>query len=323
MLPTPPLRLGLFGLCVFSFGCSSAPEDSTGSGGIASTGGGGADAAAPDARGTGGMPRVGASGVGGASNGSSGGSGGALPATGGANAGTGGSSAPLEPLTIFVAGDSTVSTYADTPSASDQAGWGQMLAAEFGALATIDNRAVGGSTARWFSMEGRLAEILEDAEPGDYLLLQFGTNDSHPSATFTVDGVTYPRYAAAGTDFKTHLRELYVLPARAAGVVPVFVTPPPRNSAYCGKGNSLGGYAQAMRELGEAEAVPVLDLNAKVFANLSAICPAPTPEDFFFVRPDASVDGTHFQENGARHMARFVAEEVIRLDLALAPYLAP
>src|SRR6185295_1996406 len=98
-------------------------------------------------------------------------------------------------------------------------------------------------------------------------------------------------------------------------------TPPPRNSAYCTGGNGTGGHADAMRQLGEAETVPVLDLNKRSVDYLKAICPSPTPEDFFLLRSDMSVDGTHFQENGARILAGFVADEMSRVSLPLATLL--
>ena len=34
---------------------------------------------------------------------------------------------------------------------------------------------------------------------------------------------------------------------------------------------------------------------------------------FFSLRADGSVDGTHFQENGARILASFVADELLRV----------
>ncbi len=243
-------------------------------------------------------------------------------ATGGTDPGTGGSS-ELPAVTVYLAGDSTVSTYTDTASTTDQAGWGQMLPEILDDRVTVVNRAAGGRTALWFHLEGAAAWILDRLEPGDYFLVQFGTNDGNKTATFTVDDVTYPRYAEPSTDFKTHLKDYYLDPTRAAGAIPVLVTAPPRNSAYCGVGNSLGSYAQAMRELGTAEAVTVLELNEKTFSHLSAICPAPTPEDFFFLRADGTVDGTHFQEHGARTMAGFLGDGMIETDLGLAAYLRP
>lgn len=252
----------------------------------------------------------GASGAGGTSGG------------GGADQGTGGD-VLLPDITVYVAGDSTVSTYSDTPSANDQAGWGQMLHEIFDDRVTLQNRASGGRTARWFHLEGAAQWILDRILTGDYWFVQFGTNDSHKTATFTVDGVTYQRYADPNTDFKDHLYDYYIVPARQKNAIPVLVTPPPRNSAYCGNGNSLGGYAQAMRELADAEDVLLLDLNQRTFDHLAATCPAPTPEDFFFLRANNSVDGTHFQENGARQMAGFLGDEMIDQSAGPYQYLIP
>jgi lysophospholipase L1-like esterase len=72
-----------------------------------------------------------------------------------------------------------------------------------------------------------------------------------------------------------------------------------------------------MRELAAAEGIPLVDLNQKTVNYLRAICPAPTPENFFFLRADGTVDGTHFQENGARILARFVADGIGEASLPL------
>jgi lysophospholipase L1-like esterase len=232
------------------------------------------------------------------------------------SAGTGGASnpppgtpaaPPVGPITIFIAGDSTVQTYADTASDRDQAGWGQMLAPHLlGGDTAIDNRAIGGRTARRFIDEGRLDEILPELSPGDYLLVQFGTNDGNRTATYALGDQMIPYFLDPATDFKSYLQQ-YLDGARAHGAIPVLVTPPPRNSAYCTGGNGTGAHAQAMRELGSAQGVSVVDLNTASVNYLKAICPAPTPENFFLLRADGTVDGTHFQENGARILAGFVA----------------
>ena len=243
-------------------------------------------------------------------------------ATGGATT-TGGSAGTLAALTIYIAGDSTVSTYTDTAATNDQAGWGQMLHEIFNTKVTVVNRAAGGRTAYWFYLEGAVTNILNAIKPGDYFFIQFGTNDQNTTATFTVNGTTYPRYAAAATDFKTQLKQYYLDPTKAKGAIPVLVTPPPRNSAYCNGGNGLGAYATAMKELGAVENVAVVDNNLLTFNFLKAICPQPTTAaaETFFKNDAGTIDGTHFQENGARKMAGFIATEVKRLNLGLAGYL--
>jgi lysophospholipase L1-like esterase len=222
-------------------------------------------------------------------------------------------------VSVFIAGDSTVSEYADTASESDQAGWGQMFSAHYDERVTIENHAIGGRTARRFIDEGRLDAIWNEISAGDFLLVQFGTNDGHKTATYEINGQTIPYFLDPATDFKTYLRQ-YIEGARDRDVEIIFVTPPPRNSAYCTGGNGTGAHAQAMRELGEEENVGVADLNQKSVTYLTAICPAPSPEDFFLLRADGSVDGTHFQENGARLLSRMVADGVGEVGSILDAY---
>ena len=212
-------------------------------------------------------------------------------------------------VNVFIAGDSTVSTYADTGSSTDQAGWGQMIPERYNANVTFNNHAIGGRSARRFIDEGRLDAIWNAASAGDYLLVQFGTNDGHKTATYTINGVTIPYYLDPATDFKYYLQQ-YIDGANQRGINLVFVTPPPRNSAYCTGGNGTGAHAQAMRELAASQGVPLSDLNQKTVNYLIGICPSPTPENFFLLRADGTIDGTHFQENGARILSGFVADGI-------------
>lgn len=247
-------------------------------------------------------------------------SGGAPSSSGGGPASGGQPPGDLPPRSIFLAGDSTVQTYNDTPSPTDQAGWGQMFDALFDGRITVDNRALGGRTSRRFIDEGHLERIWSDAKEGDYLLVQFGTNDGHKTATYEINGQTIPYYLDPDTAFKEYLN-VYIDGAHERGIVPILVTPPPRNSAYCTGGNGTGAHAEAMRQLGQARQVTVADLNDRTVSHLKGVCPAPTPEDFFLLRGDGTVDGTHFQENGARVLAGFVAAEIATSDELLRHYL--
>ena len=304
-----------------------------GSGGRAGGGASGGTAGAPDAGNAGasadGGTSAGSASVGGSvslgGSGNHAGSAGSAGSSAGAFAGgAGAAGAPnLAGLSVYLAGDSTVSDYTlDPQDPKSQAGWGQMLSANYIAKVKVSNKAVGGRTARRFIQEGSLSAILKLIQAGDYLLVQFGTNDSNPTAKYTLDGVEYPYFADAQTDFKTYLRQ-YIDGALEKKAIPVLVTPPPRNSAYCNGARSLANYGQAMLELGKTANVAVLDLGLKAHAHLAAICPKPTTasqETFFKINADQSIDGTHFQENGARILAGFVADAVDEAKLGLSAY---
>jgi lysophospholipase L1-like esterase len=182
---------------------------------------------------------------------------------------------------------------------------------------TIDNRAIGGRTARRFIDEGYLDAIDADITAGDTLLVQFGTNDGNKTATYTLNGETIPYYLEPSTDFKRYLNQ-YIDVALAHDATLVLVTPPPRNSAYCTGGNGTGAHAEAMRELAVERGVALSDLNEKSVTYLTAICPAPATEDFFLLRADGTVDGTHFQENGARILASLVVDGIVEAGVPLA-----
>jgi len=292
-----------------------------GGAGVATTGGataGGATGSANGGKSAGGSLNA----VGGSSGAAAGGTTSAGGTAGSGAAGAAGQpGGMLQPLTVYLAGDSTVQTY--TNSSIHQAGWGQFLQATLDPKAKVDNQAIGGRTARRFIDEGRLKQISDKLKAGDYLLVQFGTNDGNKTATYELNGETIPYYLDPQTDFKTWLLE-YVKVARARSASAVFVTPPPRMSCTGDShnfGNGLGGYATAMKELGKAENVPVVDLNLRTLEYLNGIGCMAAGKDFFLIRADGTIDSTHFQEGGAQHMAEFVAAELKLLQLSLTSYV--
>ncbi|AUX24928.1 lysophospholipase L1 and related esterase/ rhamnogalacturonan acetylesterase [Sorangium cellulosum] len=313
-------------------GCGG--EDSpAGEAGAGQGGGSPAESAASSGDGTGGAGGASSSttaGSGGEATGSTGtGEGGGGEASGGGSAGSGGEGAgdgggggdaALPDVSVYIAGDSTVQTYRN--SAIHQAGWGQFLGEFFDSRVHVENRAIGGRTARRFIDEGRLDDVLDDIQPGDYLLVQFGTNDSNRNATYELDGQTIPYYLDPATDFKSYLRQ-YIEGAQEHEATPVLVTPPPRRSCTGDShefGNGLSAHAKAMRELGDELDVAVIDLNEMTLAYLRTIGCVAAGTEFFLVRADGTVDGTHFQEKGARIMAGFVADGTADAGLPLAQY---
>jgi len=295
---------------------ATAGADGAGAGGVGNAGG--PSAGASGSGGAGGNVQAGAGGAGGVTAGSAGASAGASGSSGGA-AGT----APVvaDP-TLFIASDSTASTYG---SSTTQGGWGQFFADQFDDAVTVVNRSRGGRTARRFidaEDEQSLELVWNAIAPGDYLFVQFGTNDSNSTATYVnVDGDTIPYYLEPETDFKTWLR-IYIDGARERNATPVLVTPPPRRSCQGDShdfGNGTARWATAMKELGSETGAAVIDLNQKTLDYLNMIgCLASA--DFFY-NNGTTVDGTHFSKTGAALMAAFVAEGVTELGLPLAAHV--
>ncbi len=159
--------------------------------------------------------------------------------------------AALAGVTVFIAGDSTVSNYADTASPTDQAGWGQMLLG--GALGSGDGRqprAAGGRTALWTPLGRCCAGDLGRCSAG----VTICSSSSAPT-TAKQDGNLrgrrhhLPAVRRGSTTFKQHLLDYYITPARrAASLVVVLVTPPRGTLPIAGRVTFFGGYATAMRE---------------------------------------------------------------------------
>jgi lysophospholipase L1-like esterase len=229
-------------------------------------------------------------------------------------------------VTVYVVGDSTVSTY--TNSSIHQAGWGQFLQDYFITNAKVVNKAVGGMTARHFIEAGYLDSIIAVLKTGDYLLVQFGTNDGNTTATYTLPGSTtaIPYYLDPQTDFKTYLTK-YVDATNAKSATTIFVTPPPRHSCNAGETgvrNGLAAYATAMKELGPTLNTPVVDLNAMTIAYLANVTCETSGSSFYLVKADGTIDSTHFQETGANIMAGLVAKGttgVSTLGILLSAYV--
>jgi lysophospholipase L1-like esterase len=79
--------------------------------------------------------------------------------------------------TLFVAGDSTASSY--NTNAKNQQGWGAVLQPYFDeAKLRVLDVARGGRSSRTFITEGHWDRMLEQLHAGDFVIIQFGHNDS-------------------------------------------------------------------------------------------------------------------------------------------------
>jgi lysophospholipase L1-like esterase len=196
-------------------------------------------------------------------------------------------------------------TYAATTA---QEGWGQELGQFFNDKVTIDNKAIGGANVKSFK-SGNWSKIMAAVQPGDYVMMQFGANDSG-----TAHGPVTP------ADFAATLGQM-ADEVKAKKATPIFVTPSAFYQWNDGKQDNarLAPYTAAMIAQGAAMNVLVDDLNARGVEHLDSIGQAAaTP---LYLPSRGTVDKAHFVKAGATRMARFVAEELRRIDSPLAAYL--
>jgi lysophospholipase L1-like esterase len=277
--------------------------------------GGGVTGGATGGIATGGAAPGGKTSTGGSPGGAGGrGSGGAI-ITGG-SPGTGAGGAIVMPATgtypvsagtptVYLAGDSTVSTY-PPGTAGDQQGWGQRLQEFFDPNDVIVvNKAIGGESSRSYVDKKHLDEILAVIKPGDYLFAQWGINDR-----YTGD----PRYTDPATTFRTYLKQ-YIDGARGKNAIPVLVTPTPRHQLSNGlPTNGFAAYCTAIIAVGAETNTPVIDLQSMALAYYTKVGDA-------YVTSTLIKDALHFVSAGAYQMARMVALGVSALNLPISQYV--
>jgi lysophospholipase L1-like esterase len=217
--------------------------------------------------------------------------------------------------TIYLVGDSTVRV--GTPS---QRGWGDELAAFFDTgKVNIVNHAIGGRSSRTFQNEGRWDASLAMMKKGDFLIIQFGHNDSGPLSepppvtaatrargtikgngeeTQELDNILTGKHEVVHT-FGWYIRK-YIRDAKAKGVTPVVCSLIPRKSWKDGKINrASGSYGEWAREAAEQEGALFIDLNEIIAREYERLGPEK-------VDPLFADKGTHTSVDGAKLNARCV-----------------
>ncbi|MBQ2889144.1 MAG: hypothetical protein IJE41_01695, partial [Clostridia bacterium] len=218
---------------------------------------------------------------------------------------------------VFVIGDSTACSYG---SDSERTGWGEALQNFLTDPKMVVNAASSGDSSHsFYDEEWNWNTVKARLKKGDYLLIQFGHNDSAQSGTDD-EGNTITdlsRYsnpelpsdvappAELSTDtnaysYKWYLKQ-YIEYANSVGAYPILVTSVERkgHAAYTDEtDSSLYKYVTAMEQLSEKEfpTVPVIDVWRGVRAGYA--------ENWYVS------DGTHLAEKGAMEVARIFANKL-------------
>lgn len=186
---------------------------------------------------------------------------------------------PARP-TIFVAGDSTAAR-----AKAPQQGWAVEFAKYLDlSKVNLSNRALGGRSSRTFITQGWWAKLLADVKPGDWVLIQFGHNDSSPvnedpsmprekmrsrgslpglgEETQDIVNVLTGKPETVRT-FGSYLREM-IRAVRAKGATPVLLSRTVRSQWKDGKIERGGPHRDWTRELAQAEGVWFVDVSRLV-----------------------------------------------------------
>lgn len=217
-------------------------------------------------------------------------------------------------VTVFIIGDSTVTDQASGGT------WGQYLPRWFDSHIVIANHAESGMTIKGFRFGRRWDKIMESAHPGDYLLIQLGTNDEKKRGHDPMwDAADY-----AGDWVRTHSdpEKDYVwglatmaLEAKRHGMIPIIVSPMTKIDRKTATATevmtSYGTNARRGAELGECAYVDLWRMSREIIAALG--------------RDALSVyaDGTHTDNYGAYLFSLGIVQAIRDLGLGLSHHILP
>lgn len=237
---------------------------------------------------------------------------------------------------IFLISDSTVQSF--EKRFYPQAGWGQVFYQFFRGAeqyrmyraegcdyslaktyelpgVAVENRAIGGRSARSFYDEGKLDQALEVICPGDFMFVQFAHNDN--------TAIRPNRYIAP-EEFPYYLQR-YVDACARRGVQCVLVTPVTmRIMDEQGRFKiAFNNYRMKMMELAREQDIPLLDLAERSTAYLNEIGEEASKDIYLWLEegeyPDGAYaagvsDKAHLQEYGAKIYANIVAGLIAEYD---------
>jgi lysophospholipase L1-like esterase len=222
------------------------------------------------------------------------------------------------PPRLFLIGGSTMATF---PPERPVVGWGQMLPEFFRVPGLVQNRAKSGRSSKSFIDQGLWASTIAEIKAGDFLIIQFGTNDSKQEDP--------TRYTEPRGSFRTNL-ERFIRETRAQGATPLLATSVVRRQ-WDEKGNFVeppSEWVVVTREVAAAQQVPLLEMRHRTVELEKSLGPEGSialhlylPAGKYAAYPNGAKDDTHYCEAGARRVAALAAGEIRRLGLPLAQWL--
>ena len=213
----------------------------------------------------------------------------------------------------FLIGDSTVAQ-----GNNGKIGWGRFLQAQMDtARMTVVNKARGGRSSRSYCYEGLWQEVLDQMRAGDFLIIQFGHNDSGhidtPKYRGSIPGMSDSCVTVQREDgeeivhtYGWYLKK-YITEAKAKGVDVIVLSHIPRNKWSHGKvERNDQGYGKWAKEAAVAAGAHFIDFNDIIARRYEAM----GQEDVAKFFP---ADHTHTTAEGAQLNAEILAESIQQL----------
>jgi lysophospholipase L1-like esterase len=232
--------------------------------------------------------------------------------------------------TVFLVGDSTVKN-GQGDGAGGLWGWGDYFGQFLDtSKVKVANHALGGTSSRTFQTKGLWEPVKDSLKKGDYVLIQFGHNDSGPlnddfrargtikgtgEESEEIDNILTGKHEVVHS-YGWYIRKL-IMDAREKGAIPIVMSPIPRNDWKNGEvprnKDSYGGWA---RQVAKEENVTFIDLNEKMASSMEEKGQENVTGTYFYKR-----DHTHTSAKGAAMAASLVAEGIKESENSLKKFL--
>ena len=198
--------------------------------------------------------------------------------------------------TIHLMGDSTM---AEKDLSDGKRGWGMMFPNFVDDTFQVINYAQNGRSTKSFIDKGLWDMVQYALQPGDYVFIQFGHNDSKADDP--------DRYAPAFGAYQENLRT-FIRGAREKGATPILLTPVARRWFKNGKldRNCHTDYPAAMKQVAEEMGVTVLDITTPTLDWIESI--GDEASKAYFMISTGKDDNTHTVASGARKVTEIVCE---------------
>lgn len=231
---------------------------------------------------------------------------------------------------LYTVGDSTVKN-GQGDGGGGLWGWGDFIGQFIDTTQiSVKNHALGGTSSRTFMQKGLWEQVWQKIEQGDYVLIQFGHNDSGPinddfRARGTLSGIGDQREEIHNMltqrDEVVHTYGWYirtmVQQTKEKGGIPIVISPIPRNKWEDGKvGRNDKSYGLWSKQVAQQEGVTFVDLNAQMAQRMEQIGQDNIYNNLFYKR-----DHTHTTAKGAVLAASIIIDHLKGTDLALKDYL--
>ena len=212
-----------------------------------------------------------------------------------------------EDITLFLIGDSTMANkpYLD---GNPEKGWGQVFPLYFEEGVCIENHARNGRSTKSFIDEGHWSNLLVQIKKGDYVIIEFGHNDSKIESP--------ERYAEAYSDYTENLRR-FIGDVREKNATPILATPIVRREFHEGVLlETHGDYPDAVRNVAQEMDVVLLDLHEGSRELVSRLGEQLSKKLYLhfdsieYINRDMKKDDTHLSSYGAFQVCDLVIRDI-------------